>query len=361
VCADDAKAVVEMDENNNCRFSVNAVDVQKADLRVDAVSNAAVSGGYPGSTFTVSDTTKNYGTVAIGASATKYLLATTGTAVTGNALTGTRAVPALAAAGASTGDATVTIPAAVAPNTQAIPFYYLVACADGSSAIPENTETNNCRNSGVPNIQIGAPDLQLTLETEPPAAKSPGATFQIKETTTNAGTLPSVASTTRYRLSKDQVKQSSDPLLTGTRLAPALAAGIPSTGKVTVTIPATTVPDTYYVIACADDANAVKETDETNNCDVSTQTILVTGASKPDLVVTAVSDPPANTDAGLSFDVTTRRRTPARSARGPRTRATGCRSTRPSPHPIPSSRARGRSRRWTVPAIPSPPPREPSP
>jgi len=43
-----------------------------------------------------------------------------------------------------------------------------------------------------------------------------------------------------------------------------------------VTIPAATPPSTYFLLACADGANAVVETDETNNCKSSSTTVTVT-------------------------------------------------------------------------------------
>ena len=43
-----------------------------------------------------------------------------------------------------------------------------------------------------------------------------------------------------------------------------------------MTIPAATPLDTYFLLACADNTNAVVETDETNNCVPSTTTVTVT-------------------------------------------------------------------------------------
>ena len=67
-----------------------------------------------------------------------------------------------------------------------------------------------------------------------------------------------------------------DPLLSGSRVVPTLAAGGIHSGTVTVTIPAATPPDTCYVLACAHGPNTVVETDEANNCKASSTTVTVT-------------------------------------------------------------------------------------
>jgi len=83
-----------------------------------------------------------------------------------------------------------------------------------------------------------------------------------------------------------------------------LAPGVsyPSTPTpVTVTVPISTVLDTYYLLACADDTNAVVETIETNNCVASTSKVQV---SLPDYVETSVTNPPTTAKLGTPFSVT---------------------------------------------------------
>lgn len=94
----------------------------------------------PGAQLTVSDTVKNLGPARAGASTTRYYLspdsARSGADVR---LTGDRAVPPLSAGGTSTGRLSVTVP----PSTSA-GEYFVLACADDRSAVPERDETNNC-------------------------------------------------------------------------------------------------------------------------------------------------------------------------------------------------------------------------
>src|SRR5262245_27408519 len=70
----------------------------------------------------------------------------------------------------------------------------------------------------------------------------------------------------RYFLSLDPFKSANDPRLAGYRVLPALAAGASHTGSVTLGIPLATPPNTYFLLACADGASGVLETNETNNC-----------------------------------------------------------------------------------------------
>jgi hypothetical protein len=65
-------------------------------------------------------------------------------------------------------------------------------------------------------------------------------------------------------------------MLTGSRTLPGLAAGASHTGTMTLTIPTATLPNTYFLLACADGGNAVVETDEANNCKASGSTVTVT-------------------------------------------------------------------------------------
>jgi hypothetical protein len=56
---------------------------------------------------------------------------------------------------------------------------------------------------------------------------------------------------------------------------PALAAGAMSSAGINVTVPANTIPDAYYLLACADDTRLVRETSETNNCEASATRVTV--------------------------------------------------------------------------------------
>jgi subtilase family serine protease len=145
------------------------------------------------------------------------------------------------------------------------------------------------------------PDLVETAVSNPPSIALPGSSFSATDTVLNQGGATAPASTTRYYLSLDTVKDGGDLLLPGIRSVPSLAWGVSSSGlSVTLTIPATIPLRKYYLLACADDTAVVTETNESNNCRASAATVQVT---RPDLVQTAVSDPPAAGTPGSTFKV----------------------------------------------------------
>ena len=252
-----------------CR--VEAMPTPTPDLIETAVSNPPASLNR-GTKFSVTDTAKNQGGQQAGPSYTRYYLSTDKVRDPADKLlTGTRSVRALAPGATSTGTKSVTIPGNTALGT-----YYLLACADDTLLVIESDETNNCIASAS-TIQVTAPDLRETALTNPPASVKQGGSFNVTDTTTNVGTGPAGASTTRYYLSLDKIKGAGDVLLTGSRAVPALAAGASSAGTAGVTVPVATPLGTYYLLACADDLKVVKESKEGNNCRASASKVQVTG------------------------------------------------------------------------------------
>ena len=116
----------------------------------------------------------------------------------------------------------------------------------------------------------------MGLVSVPPTTKARSTSFPVTDTVQNLGAVASGASVTRYYLSLDAVKSAGDLLLTGSRGVPALAAGASHSGPVTVTIPTTTPPNIYFLLACADAPSTVAEINETNNCTPSSTTVTVT-------------------------------------------------------------------------------------
>ena len=85
-----------------------------------------------------------------------------------------------------------------------------------------------------------AANLIETAVTNPPGSAWRGGRFAVTDTAKNTGTATAGASTTRYYLSLDTLKNGGDKLLTGSRAVPSLAPAARSSGTVTVTIPTTT-------------------------------------------------------------------------------------------------------------------------
>ena len=147
---------------------------------------------------------------------------------------------------------------------------------------------------------MSGPDLIETAVSDPPTTLSTGGTFSVTDTVQNTGSAAAAASTTRYYLSTTTSKSGARQL-NGSRAVPSLAASASSSGTVTVTVSAGTASGTYFLLACADDTLVVPEINENNNCKASANQVTVSG---PDLIETAVSDPPTTLTTGGTFSVT---------------------------------------------------------
>src|SRR5438132_1502722 len=144
------------------------------------------------------------------------------------------------------------------------------------------------------------PDLTETSVTNPPATVLDGSSFSVTDTVQNSGSAAAPASTTPNYLSTTTSK-SGARLLSGSRAVPSLAASATSSGIVTLTVTAGTEGGTYFLLSCADYTLVVSETNESNNCNASTnQTTFPT----PHSTDTSVTNPPATVLDGSSFSVT---------------------------------------------------------
>jgi subtilase family serine protease len=230
-CADDTNLVAERVETNNCRASATTIRVTGTDLVEAAVRNPPAS-TLIGTSFTANDTVRNQGNGPAAASTTRYYLSLDPTRNSGDRLlTGSRAVPALAAAASSTGTATLTVPTTTVRGT-----YFLLACADDTRFVAETIETNNCRASAT-TVQVTGPDLVQTILDALAASVRLGGSFAVSDTVRNQGNARAARSTTRYYLSLDATRNTGDRLLTGSRAVPEVAAAASSPGTGTVTVP----------------------------------------------------------------------------------------------------------------------------
>jgi subtilase family serine protease len=262
--ADWNHTVAEATETNNDRAS-GPVKIG-ADLTVTAV--AASLNGTAGGSISVTDTTTNQSAVTIPPSTTAfYLSADFSFSPSSDVFLGSRTVPALPASDASTASTPVVIPPGTAAGT-----YYVIGVADANGVIVENTETNNTRNSG--SVKIG-PDLVVALVSGPASAAA-GATITASDTTTNQGAAAAAPSTTSFYLSSNAVFDGGD-VRVGSRAVPSLGQNVSSSGSVTILIPASTSPGTWYIIAKADGDEVVLESTENNN--TRGKSITVTAAA----------------------------------------------------------------------------------
>ena len=133
-------------------------------------------------TFSVSSTVQNAGNATAGASATRFFLSLDATEGSNDrVMTPARSVSSLAPSVTATGSVTLMIPSSMTVGT-----YFLLACADGIGVVLESNEANNCRASTT-TIVVTAIGLVVSATTDPPAQAPLGSSFQITETTANAG------------------------------------------------------------------------------------------------------------------------------------------------------------------------------
>ena len=277
-----------------------------SDLVVTYLSNPPSTA--PSGTFRVTDTVKNIsGNRNVGHSKTVYYLSTdTMKSASDTKLGNYRDVPLLLVGDSDSGSVDVVIPYCAPLGT-----FYLLACADGGNSLTESDETNNCKASDTTIQILRYPDLQVPYLSKPPANAHPGDSFQVTDTVSNSSNCSATAgvSITRYYVSKDKKKDGNDtPLVvpstipvTNGRLIPKLSPGATNMGSVNVKIPATSPLGLFYLLACADDGNAVTESYENNNCKYNESTVFI---SAPDLVIVTMSNPPSTVIPGRSFTVT---------------------------------------------------------
>jgi len=269
-CADDTGLLTESNEGDNCRASATRVQVGRPDLVMTAVGNPAAT-VVPGSSLAVTDTVKNDSAYPAGVSRVQYYLSPD--AVKGSTdklLSGGRAIPILNAGASSAGGISVTV-----PTNTALGSYFLIACADDGRQVVESDEGNNCR-AATGKVDVGRPDLVSTAVSDPPAAVIRGKSFPVTDTVQNPSAFNAAASRVQYYLSLDTSKNAGDRALVGFRAVGVLAAGAGSTGTMSVTIPGSTPPGSYYLLACADDQSQVVETSDANNCRAAARQVAVT-------------------------------------------------------------------------------------
>ncbi len=255
------------------------------DFTVTALTVPAIGGA--GLTLTVSDTTKNQGTGASGASTTLFYLSVDAAINAGDSIIGTRPVPGLAIGASDTATTTLTV-----PETTGSGSFWVIAKADGLEVISESGETNNTR---IALVRIG-PDLTVSALTAP-ASAGPGTSILVSDTTKNVGAGAATASSsTRFYLSANFTIDSGDYALEAHGVGPLAPDGSTAT-TTTVTIPMDVPTGTFYLYAVSDDGNAITEPLETNN------TRFVMLRVGPDLFISAMTAP-TRASAGATIAVT---------------------------------------------------------
>ena len=288
---------VETDETNNTLVSPGtvAISLYRPDLSVSTLTMPAT--GATGRTLAITNAVKNSGPAPAGPFTVRLYLSADTILDGGDVLLGSRAVGGLGAGATSLAVTIVTIPVA----TPAPADYHVIAMVDALDQQVETDEANNVLASvSTVAISLYRADLTVTAVTMP-AAGATGRPLAITNSVRNAGPAPAGAFSLRLYLSADETLDAGDAIL-GSRIVSSLAAGATSMAATTVTIPPTTTPGTYRIIAVADaDAQQV-ELDESNNPFVSPATVAIT-LYRPELVLTALGTSPTGA-AGRTMAIT---------------------------------------------------------
>jgi hypothetical protein len=127
-----------------------------------------------------------------------------------------------------------------------------------------------------------------------PASVTTGASFAVTDTVKNVGKAKARRSDVRFTLSLDQLADKND-IEVGTRTVKKLRPHRKSAATTTFTAPS--AAGTFFVVACADALNAVRERREGNNCQASAQPLsVVAPPGQPEPDPTPTEPPP--TDPG---------------------------------------------------------------
>ena len=126
-------------------------------------------------------------------------------------------------------------------------------------------------------------DLQVQSLTGNPASIEPGSGLRLTDTVVNKGRKKAPVSHTGYLLSSTESLQADGIIvrLLGRRRVPALKPGKKSKGRKLVNIPRPTSAGQYFVFACADVVDGIREAKERNNCTASPDPIEIVRPGEP--------------------------------------------------------------------------------
>jgi subtilase family serine protease len=135
VSADDTNAVQESAETNNVSYGTTRVGPDLTESALTGPISATA-----GATIQMTDTVKNAGGGAAGASTTRLYLSVNFTFEPTDPEIGNRAVGVVGPGQTNVGPSSVTIPPGTTAGT-----YYIIAVSDADNAVAETSETNNTR------------------------------------------------------------------------------------------------------------------------------------------------------------------------------------------------------------------------
>ncbi len=283
VRANDNSAFVEAKTANNVGASTMSIIVGP-DLTVTTATTAA--GAVPGANVSVTYVVKNQGGAPSDPSHVGFVLVPVSPAgvptASGVSLSVTPSVPSIPAGG-STPATTVSVPV---PADTAPGSYRIRVVSDGLHEIADADRSNDTlMTTGL--LGVVQPDLTVSSVTFAPAVSRANGSVTVTHVVKNLATAPANAGASQSHLYLTSSNSSVDSPIGNFGLVPvgpvAALAGVTVTR--TVTIPPTVAPGFYFLLANADDTNAVVESNEGNNLGASGARILI----GPDLTVSAAA------------------------------------------------------------------------
>jgi subtilase family serine protease len=255
--ADYQNQVPESNEANN----VSAVSLTVTPPSIDlTIQQAAVTpqNTAPGTPLNMSCYIANQGNAVANSSSVGFYFSTDAVLDAADQLLTSQYGTSLFAGYTQSRYGTAAVPTGTAPGT-----YYILFVADYQSQVGETNENNNV--SAV-SFTVSPPGVDLVIQQEYlyPSSTVAGNSIQANCTIFNQGNMLATSSTAGFYLSTNQTFDASDVLL-NTTTGNALPANLGSYRSVYPVVPVGTAPGTYYVLFVADPANAVTETNETNN------------------------------------------------------------------------------------------------
>ena len=198
----------------------------------------------------------------------------------------------------------IDIPASLADGD-----YFILVVIDDLEQVAESDETNNTvaipfavGNGGTGGG--GGANLTVTSSSPEPASGAPGTEVEVEYQIGNAGSESSGESQVAFYLSRDRALSTGDTFLTREDVD-GVDAGGSTDGDAEFEVPSSLSPGDYFLLAVADDRNAVTETDESDNTRAVPFTVTGggTGGGDADLRISTASATPTSADAGAEIEV----------------------------------------------------------
>ena len=146
------------------------------------------------------------------------------------------------------------------------------------------------------------PDLLLTQIGASPSSVAAGNPVSLSSVVANQGAGPASSSAVGFYLSVDQLLDASDRSL-GTSAGGLLGAGLDAARNLSTTVPASVAPGAYFVLFVADPANAVSESNETNNLAALPFTVTLGSATREQTAGYAIAVVPNPVATGQALRV----------------------------------------------------------